>query len=109
MICLDKTGEITKVAADRNVVMKTTSVPARDLRLLDHRANSPACILIRERALVLNLESVRGILTADLVMVMPPHGMDFSEMEAVKKIPFLQKLLFSILPRLPLLPSPAPD
>lgn len=62
-------GEISKLNADRATVMKSTSVPARDLRLLDHKSQSPASILIRDRALVLVLGDVRGILTHDRMML----------------------------------------
>ena len=65
MVRITDAGQMTTLNMDRSTVMRTTSVPARDLRLLDPRFAAPASILIRERALVLVLEHIRAIITHD--------------------------------------------
>lgn len=69
MVSITNEGAVTTVNMDRTAVMRTTSVPARDLRLLDPRSQSPASILIRERALVLVLDKIRAIITHDQLLV----------------------------------------
>lgn len=45
-------------------------LPGRDLRLLDPRFVYPSTILGREKAIVVNLESLRCIITADEVLLL---------------------------------------
>ncbi|KAG8461236.1 hypothetical protein KFE25_002425 [Diacronema lutheri] len=54
---------------DRNQVRKMTGVPPRDLRVMDPTLNYPSSIMIRERALVVNLEHVKAIITADFMLL----------------------------------------
>ncbi|KAJ0096145.1 hypothetical protein Patl1_16683 [Pistacia atlantica] len=50
--------------------MKHCSLPARDLRLLDPMFIYPSTILGREKAIVVSLEQIRCIITADEVILM---------------------------------------
>lgn len=50
--------------------MRRCDLPARDLRLLDPLFVYPSTILGREKAIVVNLEKIRCIITADELLVM---------------------------------------
>lgn len=54
---------------DKNAVRKITGVPPRDLRVMDPTLGYPSSIMIRERALVVNLEHVKAIITADYMLL----------------------------------------
>ena len=69
IVCINKLGVVSVLSLDRASLIAETAVPARDLRLLDPRSQSPASILIRERALVLVLENLRAIITHDRIML----------------------------------------
>lgn len=56
-------------ALDRHQVRKLTGVPPRDLRVMDPSLSYPSSIMIRERALVVNLEHVKAIITADFMLL----------------------------------------
>lgn len=49
--------------------MRRCDLPARDLRLLDPLFLYPSTILGREKAIVVNLEKIRCIITADELLV----------------------------------------
>ena len=50
--------------------MRRTGLPARDLRVLDPVLSYPSTILGRERAIVVNLEHIKAIITArEILMV----------------------------------------
>ncbi|OAY69992.1 Magnesium transporter MRS2-B [Ananas comosus] len=51
-------------------MMRRCDLPARDLRLLDPLFVYPSAILGRERAIVVNLEQIRCIITADEVLLL---------------------------------------
>lgn len=50
--------------------MRRCDLPARDLRLLDPLFVYPSAILGREKAIVVNLEKIRCIITADEVLLL---------------------------------------
>uniref|UniRef100_A0A7N1A060 Magnesium transporter n=1 Tax=Kalanchoe fedtschenkoi TaxID=63787 RepID=A0A7N1A060_KALFE len=50
-------------------IMARTGLPARDLRVLDPLLSYPSTILGRERAIVVNLEHVKAIITAKEVLM----------------------------------------
>lgn len=50
--------------------MHMASLPARDLRILDPKLSYPSSILGRERAIVVNLEHIKAIITAEEVLVL---------------------------------------
>ncbi|XP_010242771.1 PREDICTED: magnesium transporter MRS2-F-like [Nelumbo nucifera] len=54
----------------KHVIMKRTGLPARDLRVLDPMLSYPSSILGRERAIVINLEHIKAIITATEVFVL---------------------------------------
>ncbi|KAK1263943.1 Magnesium transporter MRS2-F [Acorus gramineus] len=56
----------------KHSIMRRTGLPARDLRVLDPMLSYPSTILGRERAIVMNLEHVKAIITATEVLVTNP-------------------------------------
>lgn len=68
---VDRTGKATLVQVDKAALVQRLWIPFRDLRQLDPTAPIPypSSIFIRERALVVNIESVRMIISKDEVYV----------------------------------------
>jgi magnesium transporter len=64
--CLEEVG--------KHQVMARTGLPARDLRVLDPHLSYPSSILGRERAIVVNLERFRAVITAHEVLI--PNSKD---------------------------------
>ena len=55
---------------DKATMMWCCELPARDLRLLDPLFVYPSTVLGRERAIVVNLEQIRCVITADEVLLL---------------------------------------
>ncbi|KAM0947388.1 putative magnesium transporter MRS2 [Dioscorea sansibarensis] len=68
----------------KHSIMRRTGLPARDLRVLDPLLSYPSPILGRERAIVINLEHIKAIITATEVLV--PNSKEPSV------VPFVQEL-----------------
>ncbi|VVB04008.1 unnamed protein product [Arabis nemorensis] len=73
---IDENGNSTVLELDKASIMKRCSLPSRDLRLLDPLFIYPSSILGRERAIVVSLEKIRCIITAEEVILM--NGRDAS-------------------------------
>ncbi|URE23859.1 Magnesium transporter [Musa troglodytarum] len=71
-ILFDSSGEGTILDADKYAIMHRVQIHARDLRILDPLLSYPSTILGRERAIVLNLEHIKAIITADEVLLRDP-------------------------------------
>ncbi|XP_031481321.1 magnesium transporter MRS2-1-like [Nymphaea colorata] len=69
-IRIDSSGDSQVVELDKLAVMRRCDLPARDLRLLDPLFVYPSTILGREKAIVVNLEHIRCIITADEVLLL---------------------------------------
>lgn len=69
-IKIDQNGNSKILELDKATVMRHCSLPARDLRLLDPMFIYPSTILGREQAIVVNLEQIRCIITAEEVILM---------------------------------------
>lgn len=54
----------------KHAIMKRVGLPARDLRMLDPMLSYPSTILGRERAIVVKLEHIKAIITANEVLVL---------------------------------------
>ncbi|GMP99591.1 hypothetical protein CsSME_00047009 [Camellia sinensis var. sinensis] len=65
---LDHTGQGTILDLDKYEIMQRVPIHARDLRILDPLLSYPSIILGRERAIVLNLEHIKAIVTSEEVM-----------------------------------------
>ncbi|KAL6983339.1 Magnesium transporter MRS2-5, variant 2 [Sarracenia purpurea var. burkii] len=69
-IKIDQDGNSKILDLDKATVMRHCSLPARDLRLLDPLFIYPSTILGREKAIVVSLEQIRCIITADEIILM---------------------------------------
>ncbi|KAK4410661.1 Magnesium transporter MRS2-1 [Sesamum angolense] len=69
-IRVDTAGNSQAIEVDKFTVMRRCDLPARDLRLLDPLFVYPSTILGREKAIVVNLEQIRCIITADEVLLL---------------------------------------
>ncbi|KAK6914027.1 Mg2+ transporter protein, CorA-like/Zinc transport protein ZntB [Dillenia turbinata] len=71
-ILMDASGQETVVDVDKYAIMHRVQIHARDLRILDPLLSYPSTILGRERAIVLNLEHIKAIITAEEVLLRDP-------------------------------------
>ncbi|KAH9695116.1 Magnesium transporter MRS2-3 [Citrus sinensis] len=69
-LVLDSTGQTQVVEAGKHAIMRRTGLPARDLRILDPMLSYPSTILGRESAIVINLEQIKAIITAQEVLLL---------------------------------------
>ncbi|XP_051132872.1 magnesium transporter MRS2-4-like [Andrographis paniculata] len=69
---IDRQGQLEMMECDRSVIIKRASVPARDLRILGPIFSHSSAILAREKAMILNLEFIKAIVTADEVLLLEP-------------------------------------
>ncbi|KAJ6428258.1 hypothetical protein OIU84_023640 [Salix udensis] len=69
-IHVDSSGNSQIIEVDKFTMMRRCDLPARDLRLLDPLFVYPSTILGREKAIVVNLEQIRCIITADEVLLL---------------------------------------
>ncbi|KAL6585490.1 Magnesium transporter MRS2-3 [Orobanche minor] len=67
---LDSTGQAQVVEVGKHSIMRRTGLPARDLRILDPLLSYPSTVLGRERAIVINLEHIKAIITAQEVLLL---------------------------------------
>lgn len=70
---MDKVGQSEVVECDKSTIIKRVGVPARDLRVLlgpvfSHSSN----ILAREKAIIVNLEFIKAIVTAEEILLLDP-------------------------------------
>ncbi|CAK7330201.1 unnamed protein product [Dovyalis caffra] len=69
-LSLDSTGQAQVVEVGKHAIMRRTGLPARDLRILDPLLSYPSTVLGRERAIVINLEHIKAIITAQEVLLL---------------------------------------
>ncbi|EEF40342.1 RNA splicing protein mrs2, mitochondrial, putative [Ricinus communis] len=69
-LLLDSTGQTQIVEAGKHAIMRRTGLPARDLRILDPQLSYPSTVLGRERAIVINLEHIKAIITSQEVLLL---------------------------------------
>ncbi|XP_021906498.1 magnesium transporter MRS2-1 [Carica papaya] len=69
-IRVDTSGNSQIIELDKFTMMRRCDLPARDLRLLDPLFVYPSTILGREKAIVVNLEQIRCIITAEEVLLL---------------------------------------
>lgn len=68
----DATGNSEVLECDKQMIMKRASIPARDLRILGPIFSHSSNILAREKAMVVNLEFIKAIVTAEEVFLLDP-------------------------------------
>ncbi|KAF5763162.1 putative Mg2+ transporter protein, CorA-like/Zinc transport protein ZntB [Helianthus annuus] len=71
-ILIDANVNETVMDIDKYAIMHRVQIHARDLRILDPLLSYPSTILGRERAIVLNLEHIKAIITAEEVLLRDP-------------------------------------
>eukprot|EP00249_Psilotum_nudum_P021185 c28010_g1_i2 orf=1184-2419(-) len=81
---LDSKGESMMLEVDKYAIMHRVGIHARDLRILDPLLSYPSTILGREHAIVLNLEHIKAIVTAEEVLLRNPTDENV--------IPFVEEL-----------------
>jgi len=67
---VDSTGHAEVVEAGKHSIMRRTGLPGRYLRILDPLLSYPSTVLGRERAIVINLEHIKAIITAHEVLLL---------------------------------------
>ncbi|KAF7852074.1 hypothetical protein BT93_L0601 [Corymbia citriodora subsp. variegata] len=71
-ILLDREGQSSVLDVDKYEIMRRVGIHARDLRMLDPMLSHPSKILGREKLIVLNLEHIKAIVTAEEVLLRDP-------------------------------------
>ncbi|KAL1815272.1 hypothetical protein ACET3Z_017846 [Daucus carota] len=72
-IMLDSWGsEKSVLDVDKHAIMQRFHIHARDLRVLDPLLSYPSTILARDNAILLNLEHIKAIITAQEVLLRDP-------------------------------------
>ncbi|XP_062205071.1 putative magnesium transporter MRS2-G [Phragmites australis] len=69
---LDRWGASEIVELDKASIIRRAGVPPRDLRILGPVFSHSSNILAREKAMVINLEFIRAIVTAEEVLLLDP-------------------------------------
>jgi magnesium transporter len=88
-LVVDGTGDAQVVEVGKHAIMRRTGLPARDLRILDPLLSYPSTVLGRERAIVINLEHIKAIITANEVLLLNSRDPSVT--------PFVQELQARIL------------
>ncbi|KAF3444446.1 hypothetical protein FNV43_RR14138 [Rhamnella rubrinervis] len=68
----DRSGQSELVECDKSTIIRRASIPARDLRILGPVFSHSSNILAREKAMVVNLEFIKAIVTAEEVLLLDP-------------------------------------
>ncbi|KAJ1386114.1 putative magnesium transporter MRS2-4 [Sesbania bispinosa] len=68
----DRSGRSELVEWEKNTIIRHASIPARDLRILGPVFSHSSNILAREKAMVVNLEFIKAIVTAEEVLLLDP-------------------------------------
>ncbi|MCD9638807.1 Magnesium transporter MRS2-4 [Datura stramonium] len=68
----DRWGQSELNEWDKSAIIKRAAIPARDLRILGPIFSHSSSILAREKAMVVNLEFIRAIITAEEVLLLDP-------------------------------------
>ncbi|KXZ53710.1 hypothetical protein GPECTOR_6g627 [Gonium pectorale] len=72
---IDKSGETSILQADKWRITHKLGIQTRDLRLLDPNLSTtyPSAILCRDKAIVVNLEHLKAVITTGFVLVVNPE------------------------------------
>ncbi|XP_057792298.1 magnesium transporter MRS2-4-like [Salvia miltiorrhiza] len=69
---IDSLGQSEAIECDKSVIIKRFSIPARDLGLLGPIFYHPFGIIAREKCMILSLEFIRALVSAEEVMLLDP-------------------------------------
>ncbi|CAL0329912.1 unnamed protein product [Lupinus luteus] len=81
---VNQEGQTEMVEWDKNTIIRYASIPARDFRILGPVFSHSYNILAREKAIVVNLEFIKAIVTAEEVLLLEPLRQEV--------IPFVEQL-----------------
>ncbi|XP_048135609.1 magnesium transporter MRS2-3-like [Rhodamnia argentea] len=73
-LVVDSTGEARIIDMGKHAIIWRTGLSARDLRILDPSSSYPSTVTGRERALVIKLEHIKGVITARDVWLLNPKA-----------------------------------
>lgn len=90
----DRFGQSELIECDKSTIIKRVSIPARDLRILGPVFSHSSNILAREKAMVVNLEFIKAIVTAEEVLLLDPLRQEV--------LPFVDQLRQQIPQKTPL-------
>ncbi|XP_022136744.1 magnesium transporter MRS2-4 [Momordica charantia] len=85
---LDRWGQSELVEWDKSAIIRRAAIPARDLRILGPVFSHSSNILAREKAMVVNLEFIKALVTAEEVLLLDPL-----RQEVIPFVDQLRKLL----------------
>ncbi|WOK98769.1 magnesium transporter MRS2-G isoform X1 [Canna indica] len=68
----DCAGQSEVLELGKSAIIKRAGIPSRDLRILGPLFSQSSNILARERAMVVNLEFIKAIVTAEEVLILDP-------------------------------------
>jgi magnesium transporter len=68
----DQSGQSELTECDKSTIIKRVSIPARDLRIHGPVFSDSSNILARDKAMVMNLEFIKAIVTAEEVLLLDP-------------------------------------
>ncbi|XWS31483.1 hypothetical protein CRYUN_Cryun23aG0080300 [Craigia yunnanensis] len=71
-ISIDAKGQGVILDVDKYAIMHRIQIHARDLRILDPMLSYPSTILGREKVILLNLEHIKAIITAEEMLLRDP-------------------------------------
>ncbi|XP_057517609.1 magnesium transporter MRS2-I-like isoform X2 [Amaranthus tricolor] len=71
-VLFNSEGDSKILDLDKYSILKRLGIHARDLRILDPLLSYPSTILGRERAIIINLEHIKAIITAEEVWLRDP-------------------------------------
>ncbi|KAL8161478.1 hypothetical protein V2J09_012967 [Rumex salicifolius] len=80
----DRDGQSEAIECDKSAIIKRVSIPARDLRILGPLFSHSSNILARDKAIVVNLEFVKAIVTAKEILLLDPLSQEV--------LPFIDQL-----------------
>ncbi|EYU17897.1 hypothetical protein ABFS82_14G202900 [Erythranthe guttata] len=83
-ILIGRSGEGVVLDLDKFEIMNRVPINARDLRILDPLLSYPSAILGRDKAIVLNLEHIKAVITTDEVLLR--HPLDENVMPIVEEL-----------------------
>lgn len=72
-LVVSKSGQVSVEELGKQTVIRRSGITARDLRVVEPELSYPSAILRRERAVVVNLEHIKAIVTANEVLVPNPR------------------------------------
>ncbi|CAN6479951.1 unnamed protein product [Victoria cruziana] len=88
---LDRAGQYEIIECDRSEIMRRVAIPARDLRILGPVFSHSSNILARDKAMVVNLEFIKAIVTAEDILLLDPLSQEV--------LPFVDQLRQQFLVR----------